>query len=324
MYPALVRELSMEKLHVGVKGLVERASSDSPHLYAMRSSVLDDWKSRLALLPRPVRSYDIGVLKQAVSLLGGVAEGDKVGLLFSTLELTGRVNDALTGGGFSPLSQIAPGAAVFPSKYSAPNFWKANVADSTFYHFTDYIIASLPPPIRLLITDIARARDIAANGVFICDKIKRIPFYGKIAHPISKKSFVTVNSFRPTDLGFHAPSVRLLSREVSSHLLNPSIPLFCRVEFIFMPARISHGDEVVFIVTLFQRLNENGLSMDIVQAPQFQFNAFHSPSPEMSILRIDSSLRPAASIVLSQGYIPGVSETLFILDYSLGYPARQA
>jgi len=321
-YPSFTRELPMEKLHSNVKLLIQRACSDTPHLYAMRNTTIDDWKSRLTLIRVPVSSTQIGTLKYAVNLLGGELQSRKVTPNYPFANLAVDVNTALTGAGYTPLSYCSHAVSIFPRKASHRDLWTTNEHHSTFYHFSQSDIRGLPSRLRKLLKTIARQRQPGANGVFSCDSISRIPFYGKDSHPICVGKFITVQCYNPYVLPFHRPYLRLVSSGALSGVSNPVSPMVCRISGLFMPVRTCHEKEVIMIVTPYLPAEENALQFQSQAFSFLHFKNYHAPSPVMSILRPDNSVRPAASFLLSAEYLPGAQSKQFIIDSSTGFPGR--
>jgi len=319
-FPSFSRELPMEKVHVHVKRLLERAGAYHAHYYAMNGTVMDDWKSRLSLLTIPVPSNDRGMITFAVRLLAGEEESNKITPISPLQDLSVAINDRIQSAGFSPLNFMSRGVSVFPRKASAPNMWTTVRTRSTFFPFSDPSFANLDPLLRNLVRGIALARDPDAQGLYVCERMHVIPDYGKESAPVMVDHFLSVQCHHPTDVALHSPFVNQVSR---SETLNPSDTMFWKVVTIFAPALTVRESEVIFVVKPYLRSTENAMEIGKANCSFMHFDGFSEASVNCSLLYADSSVRAVASFHLHANYVPPVDATVFLFGHKAGFPVRQ-
>jgi len=321
-YPSMTRELPMEKLHLQLKRQLERSGAFHGHHYAIRSAVLDDWKSRLSLIPLPVGlNNNIDIIRFSVLLLAGSREARKVTPDYPLEALVTKINSILSSVGSSPIPFVKKGIAVFPRKASSPFLWTTTLRNSKLLDFNHSSFLSLPDILRGRLVAIAQARNLQATAIYVSTKVSNIPLYGKESAPIVPGKFLSVDCYHPNSIENHAPFVNQASRVCGSASTAKPSAMFWKVVAIFLPDLVVHESEVLFLVQPYLRGSQDVFGMN--KGHHCRFNGYIQSSNSSCIMYADASVRAVASFEMEDNYIPTKAGCCLLFDRLCGYPPRQ-
>jgi len=253
----ITQELSLEKMHKALKRSVERSNHRDEHLFAMRNSTLEDWKSRLALLRLPIAANDATATRHATRLLCGHGpSGEFRGVI--TPAFVARMNSILMGPGFSPSEEISAPSNVAPLENSAreERLLATSIRTSAAYSHTSEHFESLPVEAQTHLNDNKMPTpDHIPNAPQFMNylSLKFIPSWAggnNLPHPfrIEQGTLIRFLCFDHTTMDNHFPFLRQTHRSLTHLQATSNVPgpgfMVWYVEAILLPHRdatISHA-----------------------------------------------------------------------------------
>jgi len=145
-HAAVSQELNMEKMHQALKRSIEGSNNRNPHLFALRNSRIEDWKSRLSLLHLPLSAAVPTDLRSAYHLLSGRLLYSENQIVIPP-QLIQRMNNILTGPNLPPSVLMPAPANVAPLSIEtfARRLLQTAIRTSSRVRTTSNFYASLPP-----------------------------------------------------------------------------------------------------------------------------------------------------------------------------------